>query len=148
VKNCRLKKIQSNVINYNTIIFRAFNPSNSTLLLSYLKYFSVLFGIYIYLFDLYRYIYVLYIFRQNTTIAISLFILLSYKGLYLISFYSILEVILEKSYHGLIRENETLVEITPLIKVDEEKICNFHILKKPYHEIPFEVSFRFCILSK
>ncbi|XP_017062784.1 calsyntenin-1 isoform X2 [Drosophila eugracilis] len=49
------------------------------------------------------------------------------------------EIILEKSYHGLIRENETLVEITPLIKVDEEKICNFHILKKPYHEIPFEI---------
>ncbi|KAH8269787.1 hypothetical protein KR018_005552 [Drosophila ironensis] len=49
------------------------------------------------------------------------------------------EIILEKSYHGLIRENETLVEITPLIKVDEEKICNFRILKKPYHEIPFEI---------
>ncbi|KMZ07386.1 calsyntenin-1 [Drosophila simulans] len=49
------------------------------------------------------------------------------------------EIILEKSYHGLIRENETLVEITPLIKVNEEKICNFHILKKPYHEIPFEI---------
>ncbi|XP_034670362.1 calsyntenin-1 isoform X1 [Drosophila subobscura] len=49
------------------------------------------------------------------------------------------ENILEKSYHGLIRENETLVEITPLIKVDEEKICNFRILKKPYHEIPFEI---------
>ncbi|XP_030379395.1 calsyntenin-1 [Scaptodrosophila lebanonensis] len=49
------------------------------------------------------------------------------------------ENILEKSYHGLIRENETLVEITPLIKVDEEKICNFRILKKPYHEIPFQI---------
>ncbi|KAH8323923.1 hypothetical protein KR067_012797, partial [Drosophila pandora] len=49
------------------------------------------------------------------------------------------EIILEKSYHGLIRENETLVEITPLIKVNEEKICNFRILKKPYHEIPFEI---------
>ncbi|EDV90953.1 GH24001 [Drosophila grimshawi] len=49
------------------------------------------------------------------------------------------EYILEKSYHGLIRENETLVEITPLIKVDEEKICNFRILKKPYHEIPFQI---------
>ncbi|KAH8271489.1 hypothetical protein KR026_009879 [Drosophila bipectinata] len=49
------------------------------------------------------------------------------------------EIVLEKSYHGLIRENETLVEITPLIKVDEEKICNFRILKKPYHEIPFEI---------
>ncbi|KAH8384935.1 hypothetical protein KR200_008804 [Drosophila serrata] len=49
------------------------------------------------------------------------------------------EIILEESYHGLIRENETFVEITPLIKVDEEKICNFHIIKKPYHEIPFEI---------
>ncbi|XP_017853681.1 calsyntenin-1 isoform X2 [Drosophila busckii] len=49
------------------------------------------------------------------------------------------EYILEKSYHGLIRENETLVEITPLIKVDEEKICNFRILQKPYHEIPFQI---------
>ncbi|KAH8384340.1 hypothetical protein KR093_010801, partial [Drosophila rubida] len=49
------------------------------------------------------------------------------------------ENILENSYHGLIRENETFVEITPLIKVDEEKICNFRILKKPYHEIPFQI---------
>ncbi|XP_023295923.2 calsyntenin-1 [Lucilia cuprina] len=49
------------------------------------------------------------------------------------------ENVLEKSYHGLIRENETSVEITPLIKVDEEKICNFHIIKKPYHEIPFQI---------
>ncbi|KAH8272479.1 hypothetical protein KR044_008942, partial [Drosophila immigrans] len=49
------------------------------------------------------------------------------------------ETILENSYHGLIRENETFVEITPLIKVDEEKICNFRILKKPYHEIPFQI---------
>lgn len=53
--------------------------------------------------------------------------------------FTISENVLEKSYHGLIRENETLVEITPLIKVDEEKICNFRILKKPYHEIPFQV---------
>ncbi|XP_067637528.1 calsyntenin-1 [Eurosta solidaginis] len=50
------------------------------------------------------------------------------------------ENVLEKSYHGLIRENETLVEITPIIKVDEEKICNFRILKKPYHEIPFQIA--------
>lgn len=49
------------------------------------------------------------------------------------------EHVLEKSYHGLIRENETIVEITPLIKVDEEKICDFRILKKPYHEIPFQI---------
>lgn len=40
------------------------------------------------------------------------------------------ERILESSYHGLIKENETVVEITPLIKVDETKICDFHIVKR------------------
>lgn len=61
-----------------------------------------------------------------------------YKDYYVFS-----ENVLEKSYHGLIRENETLVEITPLIKVDEQKICNFRIIKKPYHEIPFLVCIRY-----
>ncbi|EDS25697.1 conserved hypothetical protein [Culex quinquefasciatus] len=45
--------------------------------------------------------------------------------------------VLETSYHGLIKENETFVEITPLIKVDETKICGFHIIKKN-KEIPFQ----------
>uniref|UniRef100_A0A182WLG2 Uncharacterized protein n=1 Tax=Anopheles minimus TaxID=112268 RepID=A0A182WLG2_9DIPT len=45
--------------------------------------------------------------------------------------------VLENSYHGLIKENETFVEITPLIKVDETKICGFHIIKKN-KEIPFQ----------
>uniref|UniRef100_A0A182MBC4 Uncharacterized protein n=1 Tax=Anopheles culicifacies TaxID=139723 RepID=A0A182MBC4_9DIPT len=48
------------------------------------------------------------------------------------------ERILENSYHGLIKENETFVEITPLIKVDETKICGFHIIKKN-KEIPFQL---------
>uniref|UniRef100_U5EYG9 Putative calsyntenin n=1 Tax=Corethrella appendiculata TaxID=1370023 RepID=U5EYG9_9DIPT len=48
------------------------------------------------------------------------------------------ERILESSYHGLIKENETFVEITPLIKVDETKICGFHIIKKN-KEIPFQI---------
>uniref|UniRef100_A0A182FDG0 Uncharacterized protein n=1 Tax=Anopheles albimanus TaxID=7167 RepID=A0A182FDG0_ANOAL len=47
------------------------------------------------------------------------------------------ERVLETSYHGLIKENETFVEITPLIKVDESKICGFHIIKKN-KEIPFQ----------
>uniref|UniRef100_A0A182K2P3 Uncharacterized protein n=1 Tax=Anopheles christyi TaxID=43041 RepID=A0A182K2P3_9DIPT len=47
--------------------------------------------------------------------------------------------VLENSYHGLIKENETFVEITPLIKVDETKICGFHIIKKN-KEIPFQRS--------
>uniref|UniRef100_A0A182IUG9 Cadherin domain-containing protein n=1 Tax=Anopheles atroparvus TaxID=41427 RepID=A0A182IUG9_ANOAO len=46
--------------------------------------------------------------------------------------------VLETSYHGLIKENETFVEITPLIKVDESKICGFHIIKKN-KEIPFQI---------
>lgn len=49
------------------------------------------------------------------------------------------ERILETSYHGLIKENETFVEITPLIKVDQTKVCDFHITKRGNHEIPFEV---------
>ncbi|KAL9873253.1 LOW QUALITY PROTEIN: calsyntenin 1 [Glossina fuscipes fuscipes] len=48
--------------------------------------------------------------------------------------------ILEKSYHGLIREKETSVEITPLIRIDEKKICNFQIVKKPYHEVPLRIN--------
>ncbi|XP_058461446.1 calsyntenin-1 [Malaya genurostris] len=53
-------------------------------------------------------------------------------------YYDSRERILETSYHGLIKENETFVEITPLIKVDETKICGFHIIKKN-KEIPFQI---------
>lgn len=49
-----------------------------------------------------------------------------------------LERALEDSYHGLIKENETFVEITPLIKVDEEKICRLEIVKSQ-KDIPFKV---------
>lgn len=49
------------------------------------------------------------------------------------------EHILEASYHGLIKENETFVEITPVIKVDESQVCDFRIIKKSNHEIPFEI---------
>ncbi|XP_052862010.1 calsyntenin-1 isoform X2 [Anopheles cruzii] len=53
-------------------------------------------------------------------------------------YYDSRERVLETSYHGLIKENETFVEITPLIKVDESKICGFHIIKKN-KEIPFQI---------
>lgn len=49
------------------------------------------------------------------------------------------EHILEASYHGLIKENETFVELTPIIKVDETQVCDFRIIKKSNHEIPFEI---------
>lgn len=47
--------------------------------------------------------------------------------------------ILEASYHGLIKENETFVELTPVIKVDETRVCDFRIIKKSNHDIPFEI---------
>lgn len=49
------------------------------------------------------------------------------------------EHILEASYHGLIKENETFVELTPVIKVDETRVCDFRIVKKSSHEVPFEI---------
>lgn len=55
------------------------------------------------------------------------------------SFYDSQERILEDSYHGLIKENETFVEITPVIKVDEEKVCNLEIIKSQ-KEIPFKIT--------
>lgn len=61
--------------------------------------------------------------------------------LYIFLFDSIAERVLEISYHGLVKENETLVEITPEIKIDEsKKICLFEIEKKK-NQIPFTVSF-------
>ncbi|KAL7011617.1 hypothetical protein ACKWTF_014360 [Chironomus riparius] len=53
-------------------------------------------------------------------------------------FYDSRERILEENYHGLIKENETFVEITPVIKVDEEKVCRLDIVKKQ-KDIPFKI---------
>lgn len=50
----------------------------------------------------------------------------------------VLERVLEESYHGLIKENETFVEITPVIRVDEEKVCRLDIVKSQ-RDIPFKV---------
>ncbi|CRK90879.1 CLUMA_CG004569, isoform A [Clunio marinus] len=46
--------------------------------------------------------------------------------------------VLEKSYHGLIKENETFVEITPVIKVDGDRVCNLKIIKS-HKDIPFKI---------
>jgi hypothetical protein len=46
----------------------------------------------------------------------------------------------EEGYHGLIRENETLVEVTPTIRA-RGPLCSFLILNNKHHgEAPFEVS--------
>lgn len=49
------------------------------------------------------------------------------------------EKVLESTYHGLIKENETFVELMPQLRVDA-KICGFHILRNTHKgDIPFQV---------
>lgn len=42
-------------------------------------------------------------------------------------------------YHGLVKENETLVEVVPKIYAIGD-VCNFNIVNKHHGEAPFEVS--------
>lgn len=46
---------------------------------------------------------------------------------------------LESGYHGLVKENETLVEVTPRIRGVGADICSFRIVNKHHGEAPFEV---------
>lgn len=46
---------------------------------------------------------------------------------------------LESGYHGLVKENESLVEVTPQIRALGAKICSFHIANKHHGEAPFEI---------
>lgn len=47
---------------------------------------------------------------------------------------------LDEGYHGLIKENETIVEVRPPIRA-KGKICSFLILNNKHHgEAPFEVT--------
>lgn len=55
---------------------------------------------------------------------------------------AIAESVLEESYHGLIKENETFVEITPVIKFSDDKVCRLEIVKSQ-KDIPFKV--RICL---
>jgi hypothetical protein len=50
---------------------------------------------------------------------------------------------LESGYHGLVKENETLVEVTPRIKAVGGEICSFRIVNKHHGEAPFEVRLKF-----
>ncbi|OWR45396.1 calsyntenin-1 like protein [Danaus plexippus plexippus] len=50
----------------------------------------------------------------------------------------------DEGYHGLIRENETLVEVTPAIRA-RGPLCSFLILNNKHHgEAPFEVVLQAC----
>ncbi|XP_022199172.2 calsyntenin-1 isoform X1 [Nilaparvata lugens] len=46
---------------------------------------------------------------------------------------------LESGYHGLVKENETLVEVTPTIRGVGADICSFRIVNKHHGEAPFEI---------
>lgn len=49
------------------------------------------------------------------------------------------EKVLETTYHGLIKENETFVALMPQLRVVEGKICGFHIRNTHKGDIPFQV---------
>ncbi|XP_011309111.1 calsyntenin-1 [Fopius arisanus] len=46
---------------------------------------------------------------------------------------------LESGYHGLVKENETLVEVTPQIRALGGKVCSFRIANKHHGDAPFEI---------
>jgi len=46
---------------------------------------------------------------------------------------------LESGYHGLVRENETRVEVKPRIRAVGGAVCSFKITNKHHGEAPFEV---------
>ncbi|KAI5713096.1 hypothetical protein M8J75_013727 [Diaphorina citri] len=46
---------------------------------------------------------------------------------------------LDSGYHGLVRENETLVEVTPTIRALGD-VCSFRIVNKHHGDAPFQVS--------
>lgn len=86
----------------------------------------------------------LFLTTSSATVLAAIFLLAITNGCHSIKFEGEnfgknKEHILEASYHGLIKENETFVELTPVIKVDETQVCDFRIIKKSNHEIPFEI---------
>lgn len=46
---------------------------------------------------------------------------------------------LENGYHGLVKENETVVEVTPAIRAVGEPVCGFRIVNKHHGEAPFDI---------
>ncbi|KAH0552706.1 calsyntenin-1 [Cotesia glomerata] len=45
----------------------------------------------------------------------------------------------ENGYHGLVKENETRVEVTPQIRAVGAKICSYKIANKHHGDAPFEI---------
>lgn len=49
---------------------------------------------------------------------------------------------LENGYHGIVKENETVVEVTPPIRATGVEVCRFRIVNKHHGEAPFEIELR------
>ncbi|KAK0096763.1 hypothetical protein PV326_004451 [Microctonus aethiopoides] len=49
---------------------------------------------------------------------------------------------LDSGYHGLVKENETLVEVTPQIRAIGGEICSFRIVNKHHGDAPFKIIVR------
>ncbi|XP_060534090.1 calsyntenin-1 isoform X2 [Cylas formicarius] len=49
---------------------------------------------------------------------------------------------LENGYHGIVKENETVVEVTPPIRAVGSEVCRFHIVNKHHGEAPFDIELR------
>ncbi|KOC61054.1 Calsyntenin-1 [Habropoda laboriosa] len=45
----------------------------------------------------------------------------------------------DSGYHGLVKENETLVEVTPQIRAIGAEVCSFRIANKHHGEAPFKI---------
>uniref|UniRef100_T1J4B1 Cadherin domain-containing protein n=1 Tax=Strigamia maritima TaxID=126957 RepID=T1J4B1_STRMM len=45
----------------------------------------------------------------------------------------------EVGYHGLIKEDELTVEVTPKIRAIGAEICSFRVVNKPHGEVPFQL---------
>lgn len=46
---------------------------------------------------------------------------------------------LDNGYHGLVKENETLVEVTPAIRAVGAPVCGFRIVNKHHGDAPFDI---------
>ena len=55
---------------------------------------------------------------------------------------------LEAGYHGLVRENETIVEVTPRIRAVGPEVCSYRIVNKHHGDAPFEVRTRLTTCAR
>lgn len=49
---------------------------------------------------------------------------------------------LDNGYHGLVKENETVVEVTPAIRALGDNVCSFRIVNKHHGEAPFLIDLK------